>query len=519
MRFRRQGQGVVPSPPSRDALGPAGARPPSARIAGAILALCGLLAPGWADAQVSSVYLVQNSGWMEPFYADPAVPFRPLLNALVAASNAGGEVVIADFDQDGQLPDRHSPHVLYRGPDDAGRIAGAIAALDLPTQPDGRLTDADFDGALVRGIDTVLDRHPGIIWLVTNNRNSPNNSQRVDENTRDFARRLGSSPALPVIVSYPVRMPARGRLYAATGLIVYGIAYGDQAGTELRRLTRAPGLTRLFSDPAVQLKPLDQAPLRFTPKASDTPGLAVSRLADGALRIDGVPGNRASDVEITGTLRSDYYPHVIDQAQVSLRWESLDGVPGQPPLPLLAGSIEPSALRAVAPGDVRDVRLRLEVPRIERAPGLAGWLQKDVTLRGTVAIGLSGLSLSLQDGFTAKMAQIAALDQLPGVFFDNRSVRAASAVLPVTLVVRFSAVPLILALLSLAGLLGLLALLLVLLRREREHAVSLGGQVRRVRLRAFQTKLVALPGNRTFAVRGRLLGAPVVAERSPAGPR
>ena len=497
-------------------------RPEGGIAALAMVVALALLTPGRAIAQVTSVYLIQNSGWMEPFYVDPNAPFRPLLNALVAASNAGGEVVIADFDQDGQLPGRHSPRVDYRGPDETAAVARAIAAIDLPVQPNGRLTDADFDGALVRGINTILDGHPGIIWLVTNNRNSPNNSQRVDENTAGFARRLGSSPSLPVIVSYPVRMPAQGRQYSATGLIVYGIAYGETAATELRRLTQAPALTRLFSDPAVQLKPLDQAPLVFTPEATTTPGLSVSRTPDGRLRIEGVPGGRASSVEITGTLRSDYYPHVIDQAQVSLRWQSLDRLPGQDAgaPPLLQGSIEPSVLHKVAPRDVlQDVRIRLDVPRIDRSPGLAGWLQHDVSLHGTLAIDLGGLSLSLQDGFVAKMSQIAALDQLPAVFFDNRQVSAASATLPITLVVHFSAGPLILSLLALFGLLLLLALLLVLLRLEREHTVSLGGQVRRVRLRPFRAREVALPDGRVFVVRGSLLGSPTVTERMPVEPR
>ncbi|MBE7211564.1 MAG: hypothetical protein INR65_11145, partial [Gluconacetobacter diazotrophicus] len=31
----------------------------------------------------ASVYLIQDSGWMEPFYDDPRSPFRPLLDALV----------------------------------------------------------------------------------------------------------------------------------------------------------------------------------------------------------------------------------------------------------------------------------------------------------------------------------------------------------------------------------------------------------------------------------------------------
>ncbi len=496
----------------------------STRLAAALLPCCllpcFLLGVRPALAQVSSVYLVQDSGWMEPFYTDAGAPFRPLLNALVTASHADGEVVVAGFDQDGQIPGRHSPDVLYRGRFDPVRVAAAIASLDLPHQPNGHLADADFDGALVRGIDTILDGHPGIVWLVTNNRNSPNNSQRVDDNTRAFAQALGNSPALPVVVAYPVRLPATGRLYSAQGLIVYGIAYGRTAAAALRRLTAGPGLRQLFRDPAVQLKPLDQAPLAFTPDATLTPGLVASRAADGALRIANVPGGRSSTVEIAGTLRSDYYPHVIDRAQLSLRWERLDQGAGRPAAPLLGAAIVPAEVHGLGPGEaLHDVRIRLDIPRIDRAPGLAGWLQKDVVLHGTLAIGLSDLGLSLQDGFVGKMRQVAALDQLPGVFFDNKAVAAASAILPVTLVVHYSAWPLVLALCGLSVLLLLLAALLVLGRREREHLVLLGGQMRRVRLRPFETRRVVLPPDRAFVLRGRLVGGPRIVQRPPTDPR
>ena len=491
-----------------------------ARIAAAALSLCFLLSARPALAQVSSVYLVQDSGWMEPFYVDQAASFRPLLNALVAASHADGEVVVAGFDQDGQVPGRRSPDVLYRGRYDAARVAAAVASLHLPHQSNGHLADADFDGALVRGIDTILDGHPGIVWLVTNNRNSPNNSQRVDDNTRAFAQALGSSPFLPVVEAYPVRLPATGRLYSAQGLIVYGIAYGRQAAAALRRLSAGDGLRRLFSDPAVQLKPLDQAPLAFIPDATLTPGLVASRAPDGALRINNVPGGKASTVEIAGTLRSDYYPHVIDRARLSLRWDRLDQGAGRPDAPLLQAAIVPAEVHELGPGGaLHDVRIRLEIPRIDRAPGLAGFLQKDVVLHGTLVIGLDDLALSLQDGFVAKMKQVAALDQLPGVFFDNKAVSAASATLPVVLVVHYPAWPLVLALCSLSVLLLLLALLLVLLRREREHVVSLDGQVRRVRLRPFERRRVVLPPDRAFVLRGRLVGAPQIVQRPSSDPR
>ncbi len=477
------------------------------RVQSGALAFLLLLSP--ARAEVTSLYLVQNSGWMEPFYTDAGAPFRPLLKALVSGSQAGGEVVVADFDQDGQLPGRRSPHVDYRGPDDPARVSAAIDAIDLPLQPNGHLTDADFDGALLRGVNTILDGRPGIVWLVTNNRNSPGNSQRVDENTRDFAQRLADSPALPLIVAYPVRLPARGRLYEASGLIIYGIAYGDEAAAALRRVTRAPGLARLFADPAVQLKPLDQAPLAFVPLASATPGLAASRLGDGTLRIAGVPGGRASSIGLSGTLRSDYYPHEIERARLSLRWQGLDGAPA------LSAAIDPAALDHLAPGAAAPVRLRLAVPEIDRARGLAGWLQRDVTLHGVLRIDLADLSLALAPAFAAKMSQIAALDQLPSVFFDNRGVTAASASLPVTLLVHFSPWPLVGALSGLLLALLLPALLLVLLRHEREHLVSLDGEMRRLRLRPFQVRRITRPGGRAFTVHGRLFGPPAVRTPGP----
>ena len=50
-----------------------------------LLALAG--APAWA---VSHVFLVQDSGWMEPFYADPRSAFKPLVEAVVDAAAAPG---------------------------------------------------------------------------------------------------------------------------------------------------------------------------------------------------------------------------------------------------------------------------------------------------------------------------------------------------------------------------------------------------------------------------------------------
>lgn len=468
---------------------------------------CALPHPGPA-----SVYLVQNSGWMEPFYTDPGSQFRPLVEALIATTAGSDDVVVADFNQNGQLPGRGSPKAWYCGGSDPSRIDAAVEAIDLPRQPGGNFTDADFDGALVSAIDGILAGHSGIIWLITNNKNSPSNSQQVSDNTRAFAARLGNTAALPTIVAYPLRMAVKGRQYSETGLIIYGIAYGAQAAARLDQLTHSPGLRRLFPDQAVRLKPLVEAPLVFTPTGTSTAGAHVS-LTGGTLVVTGVPGGRSTLLEINADLASNYYPQVIDRAAVQVFWRDLSGLPVAD---AVEGSVEPAELHRLAPSDVlQGVRIHLRVPDIPRHAGIAGLFQNDIVLSGVIAIRLSDMTLTLQDAFQRKMTSITALDQLPSVFFNYRNVTGAETDIPVRLVVRFSSWPLILALGAVVlALLALLALLF-LLRREREQPVMIGGQTRRLRLRPFETRQVTAANGRRFGVRGSLFGSPRVTDLDP----
>ena len=49
---------------------------------------------------VSHVFLVQNSGWMEPFYSDPASRYKALVTELVmAVAQPGDPMVLAAFNQ------------------------------------------------------------------------------------------------------------------------------------------------------------------------------------------------------------------------------------------------------------------------------------------------------------------------------------------------------------------------------------------------------------------------------------
>ncbi|MBE7248659.1 MAG: hypothetical protein INR63_27250, partial [Actinomycetospora chiangmaiensis] len=98
----------------------------------AVLAL--LVLPGWSargEAPARHLFLIQDSGWMEPFLTAGGSQFRPLVEALIAAAGAQADaVVIAAFDQDGQVPGRTSPRILYAGPYRADRARAAVAAID-----------------------------------------------------------------------------------------------------------------------------------------------------------------------------------------------------------------------------------------------------------------------------------------------------------------------------------------------------------------------------------------------------
>ncbi len=471
------------------------------------LALALALAPLPAAAAVPQVYLVQTSGWMLPFFTEPtAATLRALLVELVGATRDGGRVVVADFNQNKQIPGRTSPGVEFDGFYDPAAITAAVARLTPRRQPNGTYTDADFNGALVATITDILKNQSGIVWMITNNKNSKNNSQAIAGNTRDFAERLNNTDALANLVAYPIRLPAETREFKEKGLIIYGIAYGDEAASALRAETRDPAIRQLFPDPAMQLKPLDRAAFTFTPQATTTPGLTATIAPDGTLLIDAIPGAKSSLIDITGTITSNYYPQTIQSALMSARWTALDGIPVPQDADNMIASLDPAEIHDLQPQQtLQDVHLRLAFPALPRPSGLAGLLQPPVAMTGTVAIELTHLKLGLEPGFSDKLAQIAALDQLPSVFSNYLTTTTSETIVPLRFQVRFSSLPLILAL-SAAALAALLATAAILLRRTRAYAVDLGGQTVRVRARPFERLSLTNVRGQPFQIRGTVFG-------------
>ena len=469
-------------------------------IRGWAVLLCSLvMLTGVARAQVPSLYLVQNSGWMEPFFTDRTSPFKPLLRALVDASHTG-RTIIASFNQDGQVPGHRSPEVAFDGPYAPGPVQSAIDGLTLAMRPGNHLADADFNGALARSLDEILDGKPGIVWVLTNNKNSRNNSPEIDRNTRDFAELIRSSPFLPFVAAYPVRMPVTGRLFTERGLIIYAIAYGESAAAALSRIVDSAAMRALFTDPPVRLKHLDQAPLVFSATGADS---GVVAQPGGGVLLRGVPA-AGGVVRVTGSLHSDYYPETIVGADVALAWSALDGVADPA---ALAAQVEPARLtRLEAGGQQGDVTLVLHLPAVARPRGLAGLLAETQVLNGSLQLRLSNMTMALGSGFTAKMGDIAALDQLPDVFADYQKVSAATAVIPVTIAVHFSPLPLILALCAAAVVVIGLPMLGLLVGRPRRYSVPVDGRGQVFTLRPFQSRTVALRNGQRLVVSGTVFG-------------
>ena len=490
-----------------------------------LLALLMLLA-GPAAAQepapgpVDQVFLVQDSGWMEPFLTAEGSQFRPLVEALVAAARAPvGTVTVATFDQDGQVPFRPSPRPLYEGPYEAASVKRAIEGIDLPRKAGGQaFADADFNGALMGAIRLLRGR-AGVIWMVTNNKNAPGNDGQVERNTAAFHTALRDSDAISRIVAYPVRMPLKGRNFTEGGFLVYGIGYGAAGGRALDAALGGAPLKALFSHPPVSIKPVLAGGLSPRFEAFDGGSLRAA-VENGVLVVRGADAARGAGLRLTAQLHNGLYPQRVVSSRLSLTWTEVgtDAGAGQ-------AAIAPARVEGVAPGgDSGPLVAVLTLPPVERPAGLAGMLAGRRTVDGTLTLKLVDLTLDLDPAFLERVRPIfgggqlargqAGEGRLPELFLDYRRVSEAAASLPVRIEAEFSPWPLVGAsagALALAGAAGAGAAAGM---RARTQTVMLGSFSRRATLRPFRALVMRAPDGSRWRVRTGLWG-PARAVRLP----
>jgi hypothetical protein len=411
-----------------------------ARVA-AIAALLFTCAPAFA---VSQVFLVQNSGWMEPFYTDPASQYKPLVTELVmAAARPGDTIVLAAFNQ--SLPGAPSPKALLslkvNGASTRAEVAAALAALQTAKKPGGSaLADTDLGEAVGAAIGTALAGKPGLVWLFTNNRNSPNNDQATARRNREFYALIHQGGTISKALAFPLKMPVKGDHYSANGLMVYVFAVGEQGARELDALMASGRIRGVITEPPARLKPLDRDTVRLVPRrVDDAPGVAFSMGPGGMLRADVGSGARTPAAKIGWNLENTMYPYTIASARIGAR-------------SMLAHQDQPIALAsdkvgALAPGKSAPLSSVMQLPVAQlpskwsaKAIGSAG---SAYVMPGQIELRLTDQRLELSQAFRQRMAALFPGDPLPEIFTPPAQIHGSTAVLPIEVRVHYGVAPLL----------------------------------------------------------------------------
>lgn len=457
------------------------------RFAALLLAVAGW-ATGAPAMAVQQAFLVQNSGWMEPFYTDPNSPFKPLVAAVVGATaRPGDKLSLFAFSQTSGT--NVSPRTLGELPA-AGAVMPALAALGLAHKngPASALADTDFQEAISSVIRTTFQAKPGIIWIFTNNKNSPGNDPATAARNLDFYRMLHLEPSITRTLVFPLKMPVHGKLYEARGLMVYALAYGSEAGEALKKIQANGKLSAILTRQPARLKPVDQDGVRIVPESIlNTPNVKASMGADQRTLVLDVDADKlVPAVRLKASLENQFYPYLIAHAGVQGTLQV-----GSRTVPL---SVSPARIDALAPGQRAAIEVSFDLP-LEEVP--SAWSRQSLAAMGKqvmipmlVEVGLQEQQLALPATFKAEMAELFPGDPISDVFVPPASVHASMTRVPLLVRVQYPMLPLLAALgLALAAVAALLGLCLFSVRSTR-YAVTVNGVRRHVVLKPFRSLVI-----------------------------
>jgi hypothetical protein len=420
-----------------------------ASLAPILLALLGTV----DAAGIQQAFLVQNSGWMEPFYADPQSKLKPLVAAVAqSVTQKDDPVFLLAFNQ--STAGNVSPKLLSQ---QKGAAALPLRQIDVARKQSGSaLADTDFKEAVTKTITGPFASRPGIVWIFTNNKNSPGNDPATAERNRDFYRLVHLDPSITKAVVFPLSMPVQGKLYSARGLMVYALAYGEPAGAALDRILKEGRLSQVLTRPPARLKPLDVDGLRLVPEnVKDMPDVRPSLAADQrTLLLDIDAKSVVPTFVLRASLENLFYPYVIQQAQVHAVLAH-DGKSTEV-------QVSPATVSNLQPGERQVVEVRFQLP-IEKVP--SAWsaealaaMGKRVAVPMSVSLSLSGQQLALSDDFQSQLRSEFPGDPISEIFAAPKSVATSNAVVPVVLRIQYPLLPVLLAILGplalIAGALG-----------------------------------------------------------------
>jgi hypothetical protein len=431
-------------------------------------------------AGIQQAFLVQNSGWMEPFYVDPASPFKPLVNAVEqAAAHPDDTVSLLAFSQ--SAAGNVSPRLLgtYHGAADLG---SALAPLGLAHRGPA-LADTDFREAVVKTITGPFRSAPGIVWIFTNNKNSPGNDPETAARNRDFYQLIHLEPSITKTLVFPLRMPVHGKLYQAGGLMVYALAYGDTAARALDGIMQEGRLSKVLTRPPARLKPLDADGVSIVPEAiENTRDVRPSLAGDQrTLVLDADAGRLVPEVVLRASLQNRFYPYVIEHARVAATL-ALPG--GDAPV-----SVAPADIAHLQPGLRQSIKARFQLP-VEKVP--SAWspvalaaMGKQVLVPMTIRLTLNEQQLALADDFRAELQTTFPGDPISDIFAAPQSIKESRVEIPVVLRIQYPLLPVVTVIVAVLAALGAIAALALLSGRSRRYPVTVDDVRRHVVLKPF----------------------------------
>ncbi|MFM8333603.1 MAG: hypothetical protein ACKN9T_18145 [Candidatus Methylumidiphilus sp.] len=455
------------------------------RILKYLLPLCWLYAAAAPAAAVPQAFLIQNSGWMEPFYADPASQLKPLATAIIEAVTTPEQAFfVSAFSQ--TTADNESPKLLYPNAQNIP-LRTAINTLQLAHKSASTaLADTDFQEAVSAVILRQFQGKSGIIWVFTNNRNSPHNDQDTARRNKEFYNLLHSEESIVRTLVYNLAMPVQGKVYPkAQGLMVYVLAYGKAAETHLRELTSHPRLKQVLTALPARLKPLDSESVRLIPtEILDAPSVKISLAADQkttVLEVDA--SDRQPSVTVKAEMENLFYPYQIDSAKVSAEFI---GETAKYPL-----TVTPEAIAALQAGARQGVAVSFPIPHTQ-IPSVWSLAQlkhfgTQLKIPGKIAINLTGQQLSLDPAFIQGLRANFPGDPISEMYAPAKEVQSSSVSVPVLIRVNYPVYPLLI----ITGLILLLLLAAILawwqLSRSQPVDIIADGVLMRPALKPLQS--------------------------------
>lgn len=460
--------------------------------------------PATASASIQQAFLVQNSGWMEPFYTDPNSLLKPLVAAIVESTTQPGETFyISAFNQ--ATTENESPRLVYPNPQNTS-ARQAINSIELARKNKaGTLADTDFTEAVSKTILTQFHGQPGIIWIFTNNRNSPNNDQDTARRNGEFYHLLHNERHINRTLVYPLAMAVRGKVYpAAQGLMVYALAYGEQAETRLLELVADSRLTQVLTTAPARLKPLDRESIRLTPKRIlDSPKVNI-RLADDQITtiLETEASEQQPGVTIQAELENLFYPYRIESAQITAQFL---GENFQSRL-----RVTPEALGLLSPGAKQQASVYFPIP-LAQIPSVWSWTQlkrlgTQLNLPGKIRIELAQQRLALDPSFIQTLRSNFPNDPISEIFTPSDEIHNSSVEIPLSIRVNYPVYPMVIYILLGVFLLAGLGWMLQSFARARPATFRVDGVPRKFILKPWESLPIK---SHTGEVIGEIKGGPL----------